>query len=260
MEEADETIVGIHAVAEALAGGEQVRSVIVGERRRGDASLKDLIAQAKQRGVAVQTQPESWFQRFRHARHQHVAARVARFQHAVWPSVRARLSAKTDALVVIADHIEDPQNLGAIMRAVEAAGGDALVIPDRRSASVTAATRRAAAGAASHLPIVAVPNIVRIIEDLKEDGHWVNGLTTARCARAYTEVDFRGKCTLVVGSEGSGLGRLVSERCDNLIAIPMLGKVASLNAAAAAAVVLYEAVRQRRQGLVKTGTSRPGNP
>ncbi|MBV8171446.1 MAG: 23S rRNA (guanosine(2251)-2'-O)-methyltransferase RlmB [Candidatus Eremiobacteraeota bacterium] len=245
---------------EALTGGEDVKAVIVGERRRDDRALKELIDRARKRGVPVQTQPEAWFRRFGDVRHQRVAARVAPFEHADWAEMKKRLATKADALVVVADHIEDPQNLGAIMRAAEAAGADALVVPDRRSAGVTAATRRAAAGAASHLPVIRVPNIVRTIEELKQDGHWVNGLTAAPAARAYTEVDFRGNCTLVVGSEGSGLGRLVAERCDTLIAIPMLGKVASLNAATAVAVVLYEAVRQRRQPLVKTGTSRPVNP
>ncbi len=245
----DETISGIHSVTEALAAGEAVKSVIIAQHRRSDAALQELIAAAKHRGVPVHTEPESWFKRFGDARHQHVAARVAPFAYADWADTRRTLAEKPDALIAVVDHVEDPQNLGAIMRAAESAGADALVIPDRRSAGVTAATRRAAAGAASHLPIAAVPNLVRVLEDLKADGHWVYGLAGTPNARLYTDVDFRGKCTLVVGSEGKGLAHLVSQRCDELVKIPMRGKVASLNAAAASAVVLYEVVRQRAKGL-----------
>ncbi|HME82780.1 MAG TPA: 23S rRNA (guanosine(2251)-2'-O)-methyltransferase RlmB [Candidatus Eremiobacteraceae bacterium] len=249
MAAADETIVGIHPVSEALAAGEAVKSVIIAQHRRDDAALQELVAAAKQRGIPVHTEPESWFKRFGDARHQNVAARIAPFAYADWAHIRRTLIDKPDALVVVVDHVEDPQNLGAIMRAAESAGADALVIPDRRSATVTAATRRAAAGAASHLPVVAVPNLVRVLEDLKTDGHWVYGLTGTPNARPYTDVDFRGKCTLVVGSEGKGLGHLVSERCDGLVKIPMRGRVASLNAAAACAVVLYEVLRQRAKSL-----------
>ncbi|MBV8081394.1 MAG: 23S rRNA (guanosine(2251)-2'-O)-methyltransferase RlmB [Candidatus Eremiobacteraeota bacterium] len=245
MAEADETIVGIHAVTEALAGGEQVKSVTVSAHRQRDPALAALMKLAMDRGVPVKTQPDAWFNRLPYERHQHVAAQVAPFTYADWKQLRAELARKNDALVVVADHIEDPQNLGAVMRAAEGAGAGALVIPDRRSAAVTAAARRAAAGAASHLAVALVPNVVRALEDLKEDGFWVSGLTAGEPSEAYTDVDFRGKSVLVVGSEGKGLGRLVAERCDRRIKIPMRGRVASLNAAAAVAVVLFEALRQR---------------
>jgi 23S rRNA (guanosine2251-2'-O)-methyltransferase len=241
----DETIVGIHPVSEALSAGEHVRSIVIAKHRESDPALKVITDAARRRGVALRTEPESWFRRFGSARHQHVAAVLPEFSYADWADVRRRLAEKTDALVVAADHVEDPQNLGAIMRSAEAAGADALVIPERRSAGVTAATRRAAAGAASHLPVARVPNLVRALEDLKEGSYWVTGLATEPHAVAYTSVDYLGKCALVVGGEGKGLSRLASERCDHLVKIPMRGKVASLNVAAACAVVLYEVVRQR---------------
>jgi 23S rRNA (guanosine2251-2'-O)-methyltransferase len=241
----DETIVGIHPVSEALTAGEPVSAIIVARHREDDPAVKTITDAARRRGVAVRVEPESWFRRFGSARHQHVAAVLPEFSYADWADTCRTLAAKTDALIVAADHVEDPQNLGAIMRSAEAAGADALVIPDRRSAGVTAATRRAAAGAASHLAVARVPNLVRALEDLKEGGYWVTGLSTEARAVPYTTVDYLGKCALVVGGEGKGLSRLASERCDHLVKIPMRGKVASLNAAAACAVVIYEVVRQR---------------
>jgi 23S rRNA (guanosine2251-2'-O)-methyltransferase len=245
----EELALGIHAVLEALAGGERVRRVVVARHRERDSALKPIIDEAKRRNIAVEVVPENWFRQFGSARHQHVAAEVPAFQYTPWDELRSRLKGNKEALVVLVDHVEDPQNLGAIMRAAEGAGADGLVIPDRRSAAVTAATRRSAAGAASHLAVARVPNLVRALEDLKSDGFWVSGLTGTEQAVPYTKVDYRGPLALVVGSEGKGLSRLAAEHCDHLVRIPMRGKVASLNAAAACAVVLYEVVRQRGVGL-----------
>ena len=241
----EESAVGIHAVSEALVAGEPVRRVVVARHRERDAALRPLIEEAKRRGVAVEVKPEAWFRQFGNARHQHVAATMPAFAYVAFEEMRRRVAAKDDGLVVVVDHVEDPQNLGAIMRAAEGAGAHGLLIPDRRSASVTAATRRSAAGAASHLPVARVPNLVRVLEDLKTGGFWISGLSAAPEAELYTGVDFRGRTALVVGGEAKGLSRLVAEHCDHLVRIPMRGKVASLNAAAACAVVLYEAVRQR---------------
>jgi 23S rRNA (guanosine2251-2'-O)-methyltransferase len=241
----DEIIVGIHAVAEALAAGEPVRKVIIGAHRKADKELAGIFSAAKRNNVEVAFEGERWFARFQHARHQHVAALTAAFRYADWKALRGALRDMPNALVLALDHIEDPHNLGALVRNAECAGAHAVVIPERRGAGITAAARRAASGAASHLPIAMVPNLVRALEDLKQDGHWVHGLAVDPAAIPYTEADFRGKCTLVVGSEGKGLSRLVAERCDRLVKIPVLGRVASLNASSAGAVVLYEVVRQR---------------
>jgi 23S rRNA (guanosine2251-2'-O)-methyltransferase len=170
---------------------------------------------------------------------------VRPFAYTAWPAVRKAVAADRDALVVALDHVEDPQNLGAVLRNAEGAGATAVVIPDRRSAMVTPAARRAAAGAASHVRVATVPNLVRALGDLKADGCWVYGLTIATGAVGYTELDLQGRCALVIGAEGKGLSRLVSERCDRLATIPLHGKVSSLNAASAAAIVLFEALRQR---------------
>jgi 23S rRNA (guanosine2251-2'-O)-methyltransferase len=241
----DEIILGIHSVAEALAAGEAVRRVVIATHRKDDREVADVIAGAKRRGIEISIEEERWFGRFQHARHQHVAAVLAPFEYSDWKATREKVRGLEESLVLVLDHIEDPHNLGALIRDAECAGAQAVVIPERRGAGITGAVRRASAGAVSHVPIVRLANIVRALEDLKADGFWVYGLAIRPEAVPYVQVDYRGKCALVVGSEGKGLARLAAERCDRLVRIPVLGQVESLNASAAAAVVLYEAVRQK---------------
>ena len=149
------------------------------------------------------------------------------------------------ALIVALDQVQDPHNLGAVARSAEAAGADGLVIPGRRSASVTAAVAKASAGAVEHLPIARVSNLAEYLARAKDEGAWVYG-AAADAPTAYTATDLTGKVVLVLGSEGSGLRRLVAERCDGLIAIPVRGRVGSRYVSAAAAALLFEAIRQRR--------------
>jgi 23S rRNA (guanosine2251-2'-O)-methyltransferase len=243
----DDTITGIHPVAEALAAGESIDRIVIGAHRERDPALAGIIASARAANIPVAFEPEGAFRRFGNERHQHVAATVKRFAYAAWSDVRAAAREDERALVVALDHIEDPHNLGAIIRNSDGAGVTAVVIPDRRSASVTPAARRAAAGAASHIPVVTVPNLVRALEDLKADGCWVYGLSTGQGSVTYTQIDYTGRCVFVVGAEGKGLSRLVAERCDQLARIPLSGKVASLNASSSAAIVLFETLRQRAQ-------------
>jgi 23S rRNA (guanosine2251-2'-O)-methyltransferase len=262
-EEEREYIFGVHAVSEALAAGEPLVRITVGRRRAAEKDLATLLQTAATRGIRVDVEDEEAFRRFGDAHHQHIVALAPPFRYADWPSVRAAVRANANALVVVLDHIEDPQNVGAILRNAECAGASAAVLPERRSAAVTGAVRRAAAGAASHLPIARVPNIVRAFVDLKEDGCWVVGTAAVPQATPYTEVDFTGRCVLVVGAEAKGMSHLALERCDILAKIPMYGKIASLNASSAAAIVLFEAVRQRAaKQLVTTSTSgqTPVNP
>jgi 23S rRNA (guanosine2251-2'-O)-methyltransferase len=241
----DESITGLHAVAEALAAGERFERIVIGEMRTADPAVQAIVRAAKSAGIPVAVEGEGAFRRFGSDRHQHVAGVVKRYAYASWEDVRTAVRGAADALVVVLDHIEDPQNLGAVMRNAEGAGATAVVIPDRRSAAVTPAARRAAAGAASHLRVAVVPNLARTLTDLKADGCWVYGLSTGEQAATYTQVDMRGRCVLVVGAEGKGLSRVVAERCDRLVEIPLHGKVKSLNASSAAAVALFEARRQR---------------
>jgi 23S rRNA (guanosine2251-2'-O)-methyltransferase len=149
-----------------------------------------------------------------------------------------------DALVVVLDQVQDPHNLGAVCRAAEVAGAAGVVIPERRAASVTPAACKASAGAVEHVPVARVRNVADWLADAKEAGAWVYG-AAAEADRAYTDVDWTGRAALVLGSEGSGLRRRVAETCDELVSIPVAGRVESLNASVAAAVILFEARRQR---------------
>jgi 23S rRNA (guanosine2251-2'-O)-methyltransferase len=155
-----------------------------------------------------------------------------------------RLLEAEDALVVALDQVQDPHNLGAVCRAAEVAGAAGVVIPERRSASVTAAACKASAGAVEHLPVARVRNLADWLGEAKARGAWVYG-ASAEADRRYTDVDWAGRAILVLGSEGSGLRRRVAESCDELLSIPVAGKVGSLNTSVAAAVILFEARRQR---------------
>ncbi len=152
-----------------------------------------------------------------------------------------------DALVVALDQVTDPHNLGAVCRSAEAAGASGVVIPVRRSAAVTAAACKSAAGAVEHLPVARVPNLADWLAAAKDAGAWIYGAEAAAAA-AHTDADLSGKVVLVLGSEGRGLRRRVADSCDLLISVPTRGRIGSLNVSAAAAVLLFEAVRQRRGG------------
>jgi 23S rRNA (guanosine2251-2'-O)-methyltransferase len=172
--------------------------------------------------------------------HQGIVAEVDPYPYAD----AAALLDQPDGLIIALDQVQDPHNLGAVARSAEAAGAAGLVIPGRRAASVTPAAVKASAGATEHLPISMVSNLAEWLARAKDAGAWVYG-AEANAAAPYTQTDLTGKVVLVLGSEGKGLRRLVAERCDALISIPVRGRVASLNVSAAAAALLFEAVRQR---------------
>lgn len=173
--------------------------------------------------------------------HQGIAAEVDPYPYAD-PNA---LLASEDALVVVLDQIQDPQNLGAVCRSAEVAGAAGVVIPDRRAAAVTPAACKASAGAVEHLAVAHVTNLADWLASAKEQGAWIYG-AAADATRAYTEVDWKGRAVLVMGSEGEGIRPRVASSCDELVSIPQLGQVAALNASAAAAAILFEAVRQRQ--------------
>jgi len=150
------------------------------------------------------------------------------------------------SLIVVLDGVEDPHNLGAVLRTADAAGADGVVIPERRAAGVTAIVAKSSAGASEHLPIARVNNIARTLEELKSKNLWIVGLDE-RAQQTYDALDYNMDCAIVLGAEGKGVHELVRRKCDFLVSIPMLGKVPSLNVSVAAAVVLYEIVRQRRR-------------
>ena len=234
-------VYGINPVLEALRAG-RVTSLRVGDR--GGERMRELMRLATERGVKVQRVPADLLGRLaRGGVHQGVVADVeeAATDYSVDQLVR---QAAGVPLIVVLDGIEDPHNLGAILRTADAAGVDGVVIQSRRSAALGGAAAKASAGAVAHVKIAEVVNIARAIEELKDAGVWTIGLA-GEAATSYATIDLIMPSAIVLGAEGSGLRRLVRERCDHLVAIPMRGHVGSLNVSVAAGVMLFEAVRQR---------------
>jgi 23S rRNA (guanosine2251-2'-O)-methyltransferase len=247
-------IYGINPVMEALRAG-RVRSVRVS--RRGGPRLQEIVRRAGAQGVPlVRAEPEDLDRDAGGAAHQGVIGELAEApDYDVADLVR---QARDVPLIVVLDGIEDPQNLGAILRTAEAAGADGVVQQTRRSAPLGPAVARASAGALAHVRIARVVNVARALEELKGAGVWTVGLSGTASER-YDAIDLTGPIALVLGAEGTGLRRLVRERCDFLVSIPMRGRVGSLNVSVAAGVALYEALRQRRReekGPAGTGSGR----
>ena len=177
--------------------------------------------------------------------HQNCAVRASDYPYVPVEDILEAVDADEAAIVLVLDHIEDPQNVGSLLRSADAVGVTGVIIPEDRASGVTAAAVRASAGASEHLRVARVVNLTRALEQLKEHQVWVTGLDMDTNAKLYTGVDFKGRAGLVVGSEGSGLARLVRETCDFIAYLPMKGGVSSLNAGVAGAVALYEILRQR---------------
>lgn len=235
-------VYGVRPVVEALRA-RRVLSLRVARRR--DPAMAALLAEAASAGiVGSDVGAEALDRETGGAAHQGVVATVAVASDV---TLEAMVSRRTPALVVVLDGIEDPQNFGAILRVADAAGVNGVVRQTRHAAPLSSATAKASAGAIAHVPIASVVNVARALEELKALGLWVVGLA-GDGDRSHTEIDWSMPSVLVLGSEGSGLRRLVRERCDWLARIPMHGAVDSLNVSTAAAVALFEAERQRAGG------------
>ncbi len=236
------TIYGINPILEALRAG-RVKEIRVSER--GNERLRQLLALAEERGVRVRRVPVDVLEReSRRGVHQGVVADIEEgASYSVDELVRG---ASGPPLLVVLDGIEDPHNLGAILRTADAAGVHGVVVQNRRSAARDGAAAKASAGAVAHVKVAEVVNIARAVEELKDAGVWTVGLA-GEAPTAYDAIDFTVPTAVVVGAEGSGLRRLVRERCDHLASIPMHGHVGSLNVSVAAGIVLFEAIRQRRK-------------
>jgi 23S rRNA (guanosine2251-2'-O)-methyltransferase len=235
-------VYGINPVIEALRAG-RVTAVRMGER--GGERMRELLTLANERGVKVQrVAPDVLDRQARGGVHQGVVADVAERSTDYSVDELVRGAAGTP-LIVVLDGIEDPHNLGAILRTADAAGADGVIIQSRRSAALGGAAAKASAGAVAHVKIAEVVNIARAIDELKKAGVWTMGLA-GEAATSYDAIDFTLPSAIVLGAEGSGLRRLVRDRCDYLAAIPMRGHVGSLNVSVAAGITLFEAVRQRK--------------
>ena len=241
----DGLIEGRNAVIEALRAGTAIDKIYIA-RGETDATLGHIASTARNKGIVVTEADRRKLDGMSRTKsHQGVIAVAAVREYA---SVDDILSAARDRgeppLIVVCDELSDPHNLGAVIRTAECAGAHGVIIPKRRSAGLTAIVAKTSAGAVSYLPVARVPNLTAVLKQLKEEGLWVFGADAAGGTRLY-DADLKGPAAIVIGSEGDGMGRLVAERCDFLVRIPMRGKLSSLNASAAAAILLYEAVRQR---------------
>jgi 23S rRNA (guanosine2251-2'-O)-methyltransferase len=238
-------IYGVNPVTEALKARGRAFEWVGVARERHDLRLQRVIEECRKIGVPVRFVQRTELDRMAgNASHQGVVAVTASKQYTdLEDLVETRRG--DYALIVVLDGVEDPHNLGAILRTADAAGADGVVIPERRAAGVTGTVAKASAGASEHLPVTRVTNVARTVEALKEHNIWVVGLDE-RANQTYDALDYNMDCALVLGAEGKGVHDLVKKKCDFLISIPMLGKVPSLNVSVAAGIVLYEVVRQRR--------------
>lgn len=236
-------IVGRNPVMEALKAGKSIDTVYVNENAGG--SISSITRIARERGIVIKNvSDQKLTQMCRGASHQGIIASGACAEYVTVEDILAVSKKKgTAPFIIICDEIEDPHNLGAIIRTAEAAGADGIIIPKRRSASLNATVFKTSAGAASWLPVARVANLGAAVDELKKNGVWIYG--TDASGEDYTETSFTGAVGLVIGSEGFGIGRLIRDKCDFLVKLPMLGKITSLNASVAAGIFMYEAVRQR---------------
>lgn len=246
-------IYGVAPVLEALRTGARPLEQLTIAEGAQHYRLRELLSRAKERGVPVRRAPRAELQRLAGAgaNHQGVVATIAAARYAdadeLIESLARRVGTSEPPLAVVLDGVEDPRNLGAILRTVECAGAHAVFIPERRAVGLTETVAKAAAGALEHVPVARVQNLVRLMEELKERNIWTVG-TSVDAELDYTEWDWTGPCALLFGGEGAGLHRLVRERCDALVRIPVRGHLTSLNVSVAAGIVLYEALRQRTKG------------
>ena len=234
---------GIHAVTEVIrANPERVERICIG-RAQKNPRIQEIIDLGREKGIALAFEDRSWLDRkAQGGRHQGVLCLVSEMPTAGVEEILAQ--AGSPGLVLLLDGIEDPQNMGAILRSAEVAGADGVFIPQRRSAGLSGATVKASSGAASYVKVAKAGNISQLIDRLKKSGYWVAGLD-ADALHPIWEADFTVPIALVLGREGSGLHRLVKEKCDFLVSIPVLGNVSSYNVSVAAGIVLYEILRQR---------------
>jgi 23S rRNA (guanosine2251-2'-O)-methyltransferase len=248
---------GFHAVEEALGAGRALDRIVIARGRHGER-IEAVVRLAKSRGVPVRFEERQQLDRLAGTRdHQGVAALAAA---KLTIELEDLLASQTDhGLLVVLDGIEDPHNLGAIVRSSLAAGASGVIVPERRAAGLTDTVERASAGALAHLPVARVKNLVRAMEQIKAAGYWLVGLDE-RASKNYTDVDLKGSIAIVLGREGQGLHELTRKRCDFLVSLPTAGPVRSLNVSVAAGIMLFEVVRQRGgvdQSRWRGGESKP---
>ena len=255
-----EIVFGRQPVAEMLrAGRREVKSILMANNiRQASAAVVELVKLVERKGLTVRSVYKFELDRLcASGHHQGVAAEVSEYPYVDPPELLVVPEGRRmPPLLLLVDHVQDPQNLGSILRSCEAAGVDGVVIPVHRAVDVTAAVVRASAGAAEHVRVARVTSLHQAMLRMKEAGIWMVGLEETTGAVPYTAARVEGPVALVVGGEDEGLSKLVRETCDEVIRLPMRGRVGSLNAAVAAAIAMYE-VRRRQEAALKTVTTRP---
>ena len=259
-----EVLYGLHPVEEAIrSGSRQLDHVSVARESsdaRGNPRIARLIDLCRTAGIRVALEPRDQLTRLaRTDAHQGVLAIVRERKFLTIEDLLAPSPDGQHRFFLALDGVEDPHNLGALLRTADGAGVDGIILPERRSAPVTATVAKTSAGASEHVRIARVTNLVRSLEQMKQKHVWVLGLDE-RGAPDYTEFDFKTDCVLVLGREGAGLHDLVKKTCDHLLRIPMAGQVSSLNVSVAGAIVMYEAMRQRRQAAAPPAAPKPTKP
>ena len=239
----EDMVYGRNAVLELLKAGRDINKIFV-ERGEKHGSVKEIMAKAREAGIVIAEVEKAKLERMTSENHQGVIAIVPPFDYCEIEDILDFAKEKGEApFVILLDGIEDPHNLGAIIRTAETAGVHGIIIPKRRSASVNSTVSKVSAGAVAYMKVARVNNLNDAIRNLKEAGLWVIG-TDGEAKEFYNQLDLTGPIALVIGSEGFGMSRLVKENCDGLVKIPMKGKITSLNASVAAGIMMYEVVRQ----------------
>lgn len=239
-----EWIAGKNPIIEALKSERDINKIWIAEGAQ-KGQMQVILKLAKQNDVLVQYVPRQKIDQLSKENHQGVIAQVAAYQYAeIDDMFNLAAEKREDPFFLILDELEDPHNLGSILRTADAVGVHGIIIPKRRAVGLTATVAKLSTGAIEYIPVVKVTNIARTIEELKERGIWVFG-TDAKGSQDYRRMDVTMPMALVIGSEGKGIGRLVREKCDFLVHLPMSGHVTSLNASVAAALLMYEVYRKR---------------
>ena len=243
----EDVVVGRNAVTEALKSGRTVNRLLVADQD-GQGSVREIIRIARENGAIVEMGARSQIEAIaRGFRHQGVLAYTSPVDYKSLDELLETAKKKSDSpFLLLLDELEDPHNLGAILRTADAVGVDGGLIPRRRSCPLSATVAKTSAGAVEYVPVARIGNIAQTIKDLKQEGFWIIGADMDGTVD-YFDADLTGATVLVVGNEGRGISRLVRESCDILVRIPMLGKINSLNVSVAGAVLMYESLRQRRK-------------
>jgi len=256
----EEYVAGKHPVLEALKAGRAINKIFVSSQAQRSL-VQPIMEEAKARGIVVQQVEKTKLDRLvPDMQHQGVVAQAAAVAYADVDELLARAAERGEApLIVLLDEIEDPHNLGSILRTADCTGVHGVIVPKRRSAGLTAVVAKTSAGAVEYVPVARVANLVQTMEKLKEAGLWIAGADVG-AKEGFYETNLSGPLAIVIGNEGQGLSRLVKERCDFILSLPMAGQINSLNASVATGVILYEVVRQRRAAAKGSGSPQATSP